>query len=137
MTLWDNVWEQVAKEMPRRDPRPKTWGGFIGAMLAALLIIAIWFPIRLIAELLKTIDFSEAPDHAKEARQLFREAYSLSRDLPSRSAFADSVLDHVDPPRPLRDALFEALRDLYAENMMLDGSADPGRFGSSRRHPLA
>ncbi len=74
MTLWETVWQQVAKEMPRHDPRPKSWGGFIGATLAALVIIAIWFPIRLIHEILKTIDFSEKPDHTKEAQQLFREA---------------------------------------------------------------
>ena len=119
MTLWENVWEQVAKEMPRHDPRPKTWGGFIGATLAALVIIAIWFPIRLIHELLKAIDFSEKPDHTNEARQLFREAYSLSRDLPSKSAFASSVMERVDLPRPLHDAFFEAFRTLYGENMML------------------
>ena len=84
MTLWENVWEQVAKEMPRRDPRPKTWGGFFGATLAAFVIIAIWFPIRLIHELLKAIDLSEKPDHTSEAQQLFREAYSLSCDLPEQ-----------------------------------------------------
>ncbi len=105
--------------MPRHDPRPKSWGGFIGAMLAALIIIAIWFPIRLIHELLKTIDLSEKPDHTKEAQQLFREAYSLSCDLPTKSDFANSVLGHIDLPRPLHDAFFEALRNLYAENMML------------------
>ena len=119
MTLWENVWQQVAKEMPRQDPRPKTWAGFIGATLAALVIIAIWFPIRLIHEILKAIDLSEKPDHTKEAQQLFREAYSLSLDLPSKSEFANSVLEHVDLPRPLHDAFFEALRNLYAENMML------------------
>ncbi len=119
MTLWENVWQQVAKEMPRHEPRPKTWGGFIGATLAAFFIIAIWFPIRLIHELLKAIDFSERPDHTKEARELFREAYSLSCDLPSKSDFANSVLGDVDLPRPLHEAFFEAFRALYAENMML------------------
>ena len=108
MTLWENVWPQVAKEMPRREPRPKSWAAFIGATLAALVIIAIWFPIRLIHELLKAIDFSEKPDHTQEARQLFREAYSRSCDLPSKSEFANSVLDHAALPRPLHDALFEA-----------------------------
>ena len=119
MTLWENVWQQVAKEMPRQDPRPKSWGGFIGATLAALVIIAIWFPIRLIHEILKAIDLSEKPDHTKEAQQLFREAYSLSLDLPSKSEFARSVLERADLPRPLHDAFFEAFRNLYAENMML------------------
>jgi hypothetical protein len=125
VTLWENVWQQVAKEMPRQDPRPKTWAGFIGAMLAVLVIIAIWFPIRLIHEILKAIDLSEKPDHTKEAQQLFREAYSLSLDLPSKSEFAKSVLEHVDLPHPLYDAFFEALRNLYAENMMLTAPPIP------------
>lgn len=120
MTLWEHVWGQVEAEMPRPHPRPKTWGGFLGALFIALVIIAIWFPIRLVAELLKTIDFSEKPDHSREARNLFREAYVLSRDLPTRNEFADSVLRHIDLPRSLHDAFFEALRALYAENMMLD-----------------
>jgi hypothetical protein len=120
MTLWETVWSQVKAEMPQPPARPRTWAGFLGAMVAALAIIAIWFPIRLIAELLKTIDFSNKPDHAAEARVLFREAYSLSCDLPSKNDFAESVLRHVDLPSSLHDALFEALRTLYAENMMLD-----------------
>ncbi len=120
MTLWETVWSQVKAEMPQPAARPRTWGGFLGAMIAALGIIAIWFPIRLIAELLKAIDFSEKPDHTREARELFRKAYSLSRDLPSKSDFADSVLRHVQLPRSLHDAFFEALRTLYAENMMLE-----------------
>jgi hypothetical protein len=120
VTLWETVWNQVKAEMPQAEARPRTWAGFLGAMLAALLIIAIWFPIRLVAELLKTIDFSEKPDHAREARELFRNAYSLSRDLPSKNDFADSVLRHVQLPRSLHDAFFESLRNLYAENMMLE-----------------
>ena len=118
MTLWENVWQQVAKEMPRHEPRPKTWAGFIGATLAALVIIAIWFPIRLIHEILKATDLSEKPDHSKEAQQLFREAYSLSLDLRARSN-SPLGLERIDLPRPLHDAFFEALRNLYAENMML------------------
>ncbi len=125
MTLWENVWQQVAKELPRHDPRPKTLGGLIGATVAALVIIAIWFPIRLIHEILKSIDFSEKPDHTEEAQQLFREAYSLSLDLPTKSEFATSVLERVDLPRPLHDAFFEAFRNLYAENMMLIVPAIP------------
>jgi len=120
VTLWETVWSQVKAEMPKPEARPRTWGGFLGAMLAALVIVVIWFPIRLIAELLKTLDFSEKPDHAHEARELFREAYSLSRDLPSRNDFAESVLRHIELPRSLHDTLFEALRSLYAENMMLE-----------------
>jgi hypothetical protein len=119
VTLWENVWREVAKEMPRSDPRPKSWGGFIGATVAAIIIVAIWFPIRLVHELLKAIDLSEKPDHSREARELFREAYSLSRDLPSKTDFARSVLDRADLPPPLHDAFFEAFRALYAENMML------------------
>jgi hypothetical protein len=106
--------------MPQPAARPKTWGGFLGATFAAFIVIAIWFPIRLIAELLKTIDFSERPDHSREAKDLFQEAYGLSRDLPTRSDFADSVLRHAALPRSLHDAFFEALRTLYAENMMLE-----------------
>lgn len=119
VTLWEIVWQQVAKEMPRHDPRPKSWAGFIGATFAALVIIAIWFPIRLVHEILKAIDFSEKPDHTKEAQELFRDAYSLSLDLPTKSEFASSVLEHIDLPRRLHDALFEAFRNLYAENIML------------------
>lgn len=120
MTLWENVWREVAKEMPRSNPRPKTWAGFVGATIAALLVIAIWLPIRLIHEILKAIDLSEKPDHTSEAQQLFRDAYSISRDLPSKTEFARSVLQHVDLPRPLHDAFFDALRTLYGENMMLE-----------------
>jgi hypothetical protein len=119
VTLWENVWREVAKEMPRSDPRPKSWGGFIGATLAAIVIVAIWFPIRLIHELLKAIDLSEKPDHAGEARQLFQEAYSLSCDLPSKTDFARSALAHVNLPHALHDAYFEAFRALYAESIML------------------
>lgn len=119
MTLWENVWREVAKEMPRADPRPKSWGGFFGAALAALVIVAIWFPIRLVYELLKAIDLSEKPDHVREARQLFQDAYSLSCDLPSKTDFARSVLAHASLPTALYDAYFEAFRALYAENMML------------------
>lgn len=120
MTLWETVWSQVKAEMPQAQAQPRTWGGFLGAMIAAAMIIAIWFPIRFIAELLKTIDFSKKPDHAREGQELFQTAYSLSRDLPSRNDFAESVLRHVELPRSLHDALFEALRRLYAENMMLE-----------------
>lgn len=119
MTLWENVWREVAKEMPHAEHRPKSWGGFIGATLAAIIIVAIWFPIRLIHELLKAIDFSEKPDHAEEARRLFQEAYSLSCDLPSKTDFARSVLAHATLPPALHDAYFNAFRALYAENMML------------------
>jgi hypothetical protein len=120
VTLWEQVWEQVRKEAPARQPREKTWGGFLGATLAALAIVAVWFPIRLLHELLKTVDLSEKPDHRSEARELFRKAYALSRDLPSRNEFADSVLRHLALPPNLHDALFEALRTLYAENILLD-----------------
>lgn len=119
MTLWENVWSAVAREMPRREPRPRSWGGFIGAAIMAVAIIVIWFPVRLIHELLKAIDLSEKPDYAEDALQLFREAYSLSCDLPDKSAFANSVLDGVDLPRPLYYVFHGALRALYADNMML------------------
>jgi hypothetical protein len=106
--------------MPAQQPRPKTWAGFVGAILVATALIAIWFPIRLIHEALKAIDLTQKPDHTAEAQELFREAYSLSRDLPSKSEFANSVLQHVKLPPALHDAFFDALRNLYAENMMLD-----------------
>jgi hypothetical protein len=49
MSLWEIVWEQVRKEMPEAPARPKTWGGLVGAFVVAALVIAIWFPIRLVA----------------------------------------------------------------------------------------
>jgi hypothetical protein len=116
--------------MPQQPSRPRSWPGFFGALIAGLVIIAIWFPIRLVAELLKTIDFSARPDHRHEAQELFREAYSLSRDLPSRNDFANSVLRHVTLPHSLHDALFEALRQLYAENMMLEVPPIPAELES-------
>jgi hypothetical protein len=128
VTLWETVWRDVAKELPRSDPRPKSWGGFVGALLAAIFIIAIWFPIRLIHELLKAIDLSEKPDHSAEARRLFQEAYSLSCDLPSKSEFAHSVLAQTSTPPALYDACFEALRALYAENMMLTAPPIPAEL---------
>jgi hypothetical protein len=126
VTLWETVWREVAEEMPRPASRPRTWGGFIGATLTALAIIAIWFPIRLAYEVLKAIDLSEKPDHSAEARELFAEAYSLSRDLPAKSEFAASILQHVELPAPLHDAFFEAFRTLYAENMLLEVPPIPG-----------
>lgn len=120
MTLWETVWREVAKELPARAARPKTLGGFIGAALAACAIIAIWFPIRLAHEIFKGFDFSDKPDRRREAQELFREAYALSRNLPTRAEFAASVLSAVELPRPLHDALFDGLRTLYAENILLD-----------------
>jgi len=120
VTFWESVWSGVAKELPSRSPRPKTWAGFFGALFAASVLIAIWFPIRLVYEILKAIDLTPKPDHTAEARELFAEAYELSRDLPTKSDFAKSVLRQVELPSQLRDALFESLRTLYAENTMLD-----------------
>ena len=130
---------QVGKEMPQPRPRaPKSWGGFLGATLAALVIIAIWFPIRLIHELLKTIDFSEKPDHAQEAQDRFREAYSLLMRPPEQERLRRIRCSTMSLfPAVLHDAFFEAFRALYAENMMLDRAADPAGLGKSRRHPLA
>lgn len=120
MTLWETVRSQVKVEMPRPEPRPRTWGGFLGAMLAAVAVIVVWFPIKLIHELLKTIDLSERPDHRQESEALFREAYALSCDLPTKNEFANSILGHIELPDSLHNTFFEALRELYAENMMLD-----------------
>ena len=125
MTFWENVWKQVARELPSREPLPKTWGSFFGAVLTAGLLIAIWFPIRLIHELLRAIDFSEKSDHRAEAQALFREAYDRSRDVPSKAEFAISVLAPLTLPGPLRDALFDGLRQLYAENLLLEVPAPP------------
>ena len=47
MTLWETVWSQVRAEMPEQPSRPRSWGGFFGALIAGLVIIVIWFPIRL------------------------------------------------------------------------------------------
>lgn len=86
----------------------------------AVAIIIVWFPSRFVAELLKAVDLSEKPDHTAEARELFRQAYSLSRDLTSKNDFADPVLRHVQLPPSLHDAFFDSLRSFYAGNMMLE-----------------
>ena len=92
MSLWDNVWEQVRKEMPEAASRPRTWGGFIGALAAAALVIVIWFPVRLIAEILKAIPTDRKADRRPESETLFRDAYVRAAALPSSTAFAESVL---------------------------------------------
>lgn len=120
MSLWENVWDQVRKEMPQQASRPRTWGGFFGALFVACAIVAIWFPIRLVAEILKAIPTDRKPDHRAESQALFREAYERAADLPAPSAFADSVLRHTDLSPAMRDAFRKALRSLYSENMMLD-----------------
>ena len=108
MTFWENVWQQVAKEMPRQDPRPKTWAGFLGAMLTALVLVAIWFPIRLIYEILKAIDLSDKPDHTKEAQRTFpRRLFPLAR--PSEQERIRPLSFRARRPSPpLHDAFFEA-----------------------------
>lgn len=119
MSLWENVWEQVRKEMPEGPARPKTWGGFIGALFAAALVIAIWFPIRLVAEILKAIPTDRKTDHRPESEALFRDAYDRAAALPSPTAFAESVLRHIELSPALYDAFETAIRKLYAENIML------------------
>lgn len=120
MSLWDNVWDQVRKEMPQPTPHPRTWAGFIGALAVACVVVAIWFPIRLIAEILKAIPTHEPADRRAESQALFREAYSRAADLPSPPAFVDSVLRHADLPPALSEVFGKALRGLYSQNMMLD-----------------
>lgn len=120
MTLWESVWDEVRNQMPRRESHPRTWAGAAAAFVAATALIAIWFPIRLVAEIVKAIDVTAKPDHRPEAEALFRQVYALSCDLPSRSDFARSVLAHVELSNSLHDAFFEALRALYAENMLVD-----------------
>ncbi|KYK44759.1 hypothetical protein A1D31_35875 [Bradyrhizobium liaoningense] len=119
MTLWDNVWEQVRKEMPEATSRPRTWGGFVGAIVAAALVILIWFPVRLIAEVLKAISTDRKADHRPESEALFRDAYDRAAALPSSTAFAESVLRHVELSPALYDAFETAIRKLYTDNMML------------------
>ena len=100
MTFWENIWREVAREMPTPAPRPRSWAGFFGALATATFLIAVWFPIRLVHEVFKAIDLTEKPDHAAEAHQLFAEAFALSRNLPGKSEFARSVLENVElPPR--------------------------------------
>ena len=125
MSLWNNVWEQVRKEMPQAASRPKSWGGFLGALVIAIVIIVIWFPIRLIAEILKAIPTDRKSDHSVETQALFREAFTRAAELPSPPAFAESVLSHVDLPLTLHDAFAQAFRRLYAENLMLDVPSIP------------
>ena len=125
MTLWETVWEQVRKEMPRPEPHQRTWGGFVGAAVTATFIVAVAFPIKLVAEIFKTIDLSDKPDRRAEAVALFREAHSLALDLPSKSEFARSVLEPLTLPTALHDAWHSALRQLYAENMPLETPVIP------------
>jgi hypothetical protein len=125
MSFWQNVWRQVARELPAAPSRPRTWGGFLGALAVAIVMIAIWFPIRLAHEILKALDLSDKPDRRAEAQALFRDAYELSRALPTKAEFASSALAPFSLPRSLHDALFDAVRDLYADNVMLDPPAIP------------
>jgi hypothetical protein len=126
MSLWDEVWRQVRAEMPQRSPRPKSWAGFFGALMVAAVIVVIWFPIRLIAEILKAIPTDRKPDHSAESQALFRDAFKRAADLPSAFTFAESVLVHTDLPTILRDAFGKALRRLYSENIMLEVPPIPG-----------
>ena len=120
MTFWESVWSHVKDEMPGLPSRSRSWPGFFGALVAAALLMAIWFPIRLIFEILKTIDFHPKPDRRTEAHELFAQAFALSRDLPSPGEFSRSVLRHVDLPRSLAATFDAALRQLYSENLLLD-----------------
>ena len=126
MSLWETVFNQVKDEMPHLDfSRRRSWPSFIGAAIVALIILCIWFPIRLIAELLKAVDLSDKPDHRTEALALFKEAQSLSLDLPSKSEFARSVLQQLTLPTSLHNVWHKILRQLYAENMPLEISEIP------------
>jgi hypothetical protein len=128
VTFWENLWRGVAEEMPALPSRKRSWAGFLAALVTALLLAAIWFPIRLIHEILKAINLSEKPDHTAEARRLYAEASELARALPSKSEFAKAALRGVDLPPPLHDFLFEAFRDLYAANMMLEPPPVPSKL---------
>ena len=135
MTFWETAWSRVRAEMPALPSRTRSWPGFFGALFVMLVLVAIWFPIRLVAELLKTIDLSEKPDRAREMKELFREAYALTRDLPSPAEFAYSVLQHADLSPGLAGAFDVALRRLYADNMLLEpppAPADPESLDAIR-----
>jgi Type IV secretion-system coupling protein DNA-binding domain len=126
VTLWETVWEQLKKEMPKTETQhQRSWGGFVGAALMALFLVVIAFPIKLLSEIFKAVDLSQKPDHRAEALQLFREAQALALELPSKSEFARSVLDTQNLPPALQDAWHAALRSLYAENMPLETPAIP------------
>lgn len=119
MSLWESVWEQVRKEMPAAPAQPKTWGSFVGAFVVATLVIAIWFPIRLVAEILKAIPTDRKTDYRPESEALFRDAYERAAGLPSPTAFAESVLRHIELSPALYDTFETAIRKLYADNVML------------------
>ncbi|MGE3642882.1 MAG: ATP-binding protein [Beijerinckiaceae bacterium] len=125
MTLWETVWEQLRREMPQRAPLDKTWGGFFGGLAMAIIIIAIWFPVRLAAELLKTLPTNQKPDFRAESHALFADIHGKAADLPSPAEFAGAVLKDIQIHQPLREAFGKALRQLYSENLMLHVPAIP------------
>src|SRR5665213_2372775 len=120
MNLWETVWEQLRKERPELPTQPRSWGGFFGAALAGLIVLVIWFPVRLIHEIIKALPLTQKPDHRTESEILLNEALELSAELPSPSAFAESVLKFVELPLAMQQFFGPALCDLYSSNMMLN-----------------
>ena len=120
MNLWETVWERLREERPELPTQPRSWGGFFGAAVAALVVLVIWFPVRLIHEIIKALPLTQKPDHQTESQILLQEALELGAELPSPVAFAESVLKFVELPVALRQFFGPALCDLYSGNMMLN-----------------
>jgi len=120
MNLWETVWERLRQERPELPTQPRSWGGFLGAAFAGLIVLIIWFPVRLIHEIIKALPLTQKPDHRTESEILLREALELSAELPSPTAFAESVLKFVELPPALQQFFGPAICDLYSSNMMLN-----------------
>ena len=119
MNLWETVWERLRQERPELPSHPRSWGGFFGAAVAGLIVLVIWFPVRLIHEIIKALPLTQKPDHRSESEFLLNEALELSAELPSPTAFAESVLKFVELPPAMQQFFGPALCDLYSSNMML------------------
>ena len=112
-----SAWDFVKGEMPDvRVTVPTTWGGFAGAALAAAAVTAARLPVQARRRDRKAADKPKGIDRKREARELFKEAYSLSLDLPTPAEFADSILVHFDLPDALQPVIFRVLRGLYADS---------------------
>lgn len=115
--FWETLWAEVAKQMPAQKAAPKTWGGFIGAVIGALLVLAIWFPFKFAIEIWKALDLKPKPNLRREAERLYAEAQALAARLPAPEAFADTVLQDCAAPLPqaVEDAFWSSCAELYRE----------------------